>query len=470
MWIDVLRGAPGPEGPPGVGSPGPAGPIGPPGIRGGTGPQGPAGKNSFSYLSAPFQVPALGQTVPIHVTDSSWMLPGTLIYIPAGGTFTCIGSPPNPGQTLVANSGNSANAPVGTIINAGTLVSPDSVRGPSGPIGQPGPAGPPGPQGVSGVSVFSQLKTPFTVPATTGIAFLIDASAFAPGQIVYLPIGNYFSVQAVDQTLDTLTLVNQNYPGGQTPGSVVPGGSPVSGTGPQGPQGVVGPVGPAGTQGPIGQMPTGVMMPYGAPTPPAGWLLCDGSAVSRTTFAGLFSIISTNWGPGDGVSTFNLPDLRGRTPIGMGQGPGLTNRALGATGGEENHQLLSAELAQHAHVLTDPGHIHTQVGHNHALNDPGHVHAINDPGHAHPVNFRADVTIGGGSGALNQFGGAGQSFATGPAQTAITIASALTHATIAVATPTINSHATGITMANTGSDTPHNTMQPFLVVPYIIKT
>lgn len=80
-----------------------------------------------------------------------------------------------------------------------------------------------------------------------------------------------------------------------------------------------------------------------AQTPQTGWLRCDGSAISRTTFAALFSAISTAFGTGDGTTTFNLPDYRGRVPVGSGAGPGLTTRAAGATGGEETHALFGSE-------------------------------------------------------------------------------------------------------------------------------
>jgi microcystin-dependent protein len=93
---------------------------------------------------------------------------------------------------------------------------------------------------------------------------------------------------------------------------------------------------------------------------PAGWLLCDGRAVSRATYAALFGVIGTAWGAGDGVTTFNLPDLRGRSLIGTGATPGFpgTVRILGDVGGEELHQLTTGELAAHTHPIIDPGHDH----------------------------------------------------------------------------------------------------------------
>ncbi|HXJ22501.1 MAG TPA: tail fiber protein, partial [Polyangia bacterium] len=116
-------------------------------------------------------------------------------------------------------------------------------------------------------------------------------------------------------------------------------------------------------------LPSGSIVPYGGPSGanadagtaavPAGWLLCDGSAVSRTTYASLFAAIGINFGGGDGITTFNLPDLRGRTIIGAGHGTGLTARTLGQTVGEETHTLSTSEMPAHSHTLTDPGHTHT---------------------------------------------------------------------------------------------------------------
>ncbi len=70
----------------------------------------------------------------------------------------------------------------------------------------------------------------------------------------------------------------------------------------------------------VGNLPAGVIMDYAGSSVPTGWLECDGSAVSRTTYAALFTAISTTWGAGDGSTTFNLPDFRGRARIGRGTG------------------------------------------------------------------------------------------------------------------------------------------------------
>lgn len=94
----------------------------------------------------------------------------------------------------------------------------------------------------------------------------------------------------------------------------------------------------------------GTMVPYGNATAPSGWLSCDGTAVSRTTYARLFTAIGTTFGVGDGSTTFNVPDIRGRAPIGSGTGSGLTARTLAATVGAETHTLSAAESGVGAHT------------------------------------------------------------------------------------------------------------------------
>lgn len=81
----------------------------------------------------------------------------------------------------------------------------------------------------------------------------------------------------------------------------------------------------------------------------AGWLNCDGAAVSRTTYARLFDAIGTAYGAGDGSTTFNVPDHRGRAPIGVGTGTGLTARTRGATVGTETETLSISQIPSHDH-------------------------------------------------------------------------------------------------------------------------
>lgn len=121
-------------------------------------------------------------------------------------------------------------------------------------------------------------------------------------------------------------------------------------------------------------IPTGSVMPFAGTTEPSGWLLCFGQEVSRTTYASLFAIISTTYGVGNGSTTFNLPDLRGRVVAGqddMGgtsanrltnQSGGLDGDVLGATGGAETHTLTIAQMPAHTHTVANtliPGSIGT---------------------------------------------------------------------------------------------------------------
>lgn len=100
---------------------------------------------------------------------------------------------------------------------------------------------------------------------------------------------------------------------------------------------------------PPAALPIGTIIDYGASSLPSGYLACDGSAVSRSTYADLYTAIGTTWGVGDGSTTFNVPDLRGRTAIGSGTGSGLTARTLAGTGGAETHQLTVTEMPSHVH-------------------------------------------------------------------------------------------------------------------------
>lgn len=108
------------------------------------------------------------------------------------------------------------------------------------------------------------------------------------------------------------------------------------------------------------KIPAGIVLDF-AGSVEFGYLACDGSAVSRSTYARLFEVIGTIFGVGDGSTTFNLPDLRGRVSVGSGTGSSLTARTLGQSMGEESHQLTESEL---------PSHTHIQNSHNHTIITP----------------------------------------------------------------------------------------------------
>lgn len=100
----------------------------------------------------------------------------------------------------------------------------------------------------------------------------------------------------------------------------------------------------------FGLVPTGAMLDFGGTVAPTGFLGCDGSNVSRATYADLFTAIGTTWGAGDGVTTFTLPDFRRRVAVGSGgSGTGTLGNAVGNTGGAETHTLDTTEIPAHTH-------------------------------------------------------------------------------------------------------------------------
>jgi microcystin-dependent protein len=154
-------------------------------------------------------------------------------------------------------------------------------------------------------------------------------------------------------------------------------------------------------------IPTGTIFPYGGETAPAGWLLCDGSIVSRTDYAELFESIGESYGEGNKVSTFGIPDMRGRIPVGLDNMGGTSaNRITG-----EWADVRGGKSGAETETL-DTNKI------------PAHTHGY----------FRK-ITTGGSSA-----GGDPNSITN-----------------------------TTINMDNTGSGMGHNNMQPSLVVNYIIK-
>lgn len=193
---------------------------------------------------------------------------------------------------------------------------------------------------------------------------------------------------------------------------------------------------------------TGEIRAYasGPASPPAGWLWCDGSGVSRTTYANLFAAISTQYGGGDGFTSFNVPDLRGRTIVGKddigGSGigrvtiglSGIAGTVLGATGGTETVTLTTANLASHSHsgsASTVGDHSHGGLTGLAGAHDHGGATGGQSATHTHAASTSAETTTHthGVSGATG-----GQS--VGHAHTASTAAETTTHShTISISDP-----------------------------------
>jgi microcystin-dependent protein len=106
-------------------------------------------------------------------------------------------------------------------------------------------------------------------------------------------------------------------------------------------------------------LPAGVIQMYAGSTAPTNWLFCDGSAISRTTYSALFTAIGTNYGIGNGSTTFNLPNMNNRMPIGKGTGSFST---LNNTGGAETYTLSTTEIPSHQHYTVNNAYAASGVG------------------------------------------------------------------------------------------------------------
>ncbi len=169
----------------------------------------------------------------------------------------------------------------------------------------------------------------------------------------------------------------------------------------------------------------GIIKIFGGNFAPRGWFACNGQLLSIAQYSALFSLLGTTYG-GDGITTFALPNLQSRTPIGMGQGPGLSYRAQGQLGGSENNTLILPNI----------------------------------PPHNHPASLLVNNTD------------ASQSTATGGVSLATpgTLAGRTFTATLGynTATPNTALNQASVTTSPVGQGMPVNNMQPFIAMNYII--
>ena len=104
-------------------------------------------------------------------------------------------------------------------------------------------------------------------------------------------------------------------------------------------------------------VPTGTIQMYAGSTAPTGWLVCNGDAISRSSYASLFEICSTTYGVGDGSTTFNVPDMRAAAPVGVGTSSGFTEDETVALGDKDNDQGQG-----HKHTINTGGaHVHSGI-------------------------------------------------------------------------------------------------------------
>jgi len=180
-------------------------------------------------------------------------------------------------------------------------------------------------------------------------------------------------------------------------------------------------------QGGGGLTPAGGLLAFAGSAAPDGWLLCDGSTISRTTFAVLFAVIATTYGVGDSSTTFEIPDMRSRVAVGL-DSSSVNFTSIGGTSGSEKHTLTTSELASHSH---GSGSLSANAVGNHA-------HSISGFG-------------GGGGNGINMDND------SSPITTVTGMAGA-------------HGHSVSGSTSSAGSGTAHNIVQPSITINWLIKT
>lgn len=195
--------------------------------------------------------------------------------------------------------------------------------------------------------------------------------------------------------------------------------------------------------------PCGMIVNFSGDNAPNGWLICDGSEISKTTYSALFAVIGTKYGSASNINNFKLPDLGERIPAGFKSG---TN-SLGNTGGNSSITLTTNQIPSHTHTGTSD----SNGSHSHAITDPTHNHTYNDAYFAE-----------------NQGGGANNVFGTSASTDG-------DNSYIYRPTPTTSSASTGIsinsngahthtfTTSSTGGGESIDIRNKFIVLNYIIK-
>jgi len=199
---------------------------------------------------------------------------------------------------------------------------------------------------------------------------------------------------------------------------------------------------------------SGSIQMFAGSTAPNGWLVCDGSTVSRSYYSDLFKVIGTTYGAGNSNTTFTLPDMRGRCPVGVGTGTSLTARTLGSNVGAETATLAQVNLPSHTHTASvgtqSANHTHTGTSGGHSAN---HTHSYGKP-----------IGLSGSTSGIID------SLTASSSGTPLTGGNSVGHTHATTFGTESATHTHSVTNSNTGSGTAFGIMPPSIVVNFIIKT
>ena len=182
-------------------------------------------------------------------------------------------------------------------------------------------------------------------------------------------------------------------------------------------------------------VPPGCISAYAGASAPGGWLICNGQAIDRQIYYNLFNVIGTLYGSGDGETTFNVPNLKGRHIMGIDASLSEFD-VRGETGGEIKHTLTIDEMPTHSHNVNDPGH-------NHGVTDPGHRHEY--------ANNAGDQSVTPGFSSAADEPEYGQ------------------YTSYSFTGVSVNTNITNISLGNTGGSQAHYVLDPYMALHYIIK-
>ena len=202
-------------------------------------------------------------------------------------------------------------------------------------------------------------------------------------------------------------------------------------------------------------MEAGLIYMYGGSTAPNGFLICDGSEISRTTYSSLFAAIGTIYGAGDNSTTFNIPNISGRVAIGSS-----VAHTVGTTGGEETHTLLTNELPVHSHTIPSHGHTNTIKATTPILS-----HSITQPMFTYTPSTGSKKSMYYDSGTKDGTSANTTTAASRSANLAIA-----NHAATACTKTGSITDCGAFDSESTGSGSSHDNMQPYITLNYIIST